>query len=60
MTALDHDKVEYSAVKKILEKGLDQAPKLSDDSGQLHFKFLEPPRFARDIGRLLAVNGVAQ
>lgn len=58
--ALDHDKVEYSAVKKILEKGLDQAPKLSDDSGQLHFKFLEPPRFARDIGRLLAVNGVAQ
>lgn len=58
--ALEHGKIEYRAVKNILEKGLDQAPKFPDHSGQLHFKFLEPPRFARDIGRLLMVNGVGR
>jgi len=58
--ALEFENIEYRAIKSILEKGLDQAPQAPDRSGQLHFKFHEPPRFARDIGRLLAVNGVAK
>ena len=55
--ALDFENIRYGALKKILEKGLDQAPDLPDRSGQLHFTFLDSPRFVRDIGSLLTAEG---
>ena len=54
---LDFENIRYGALKKILEKGLDQAPDLPDRSGQLHFTFLDSPRFVRDIGSLLTAEG---
>jgi hypothetical protein len=55
--ALDFESIRYGVVKKILEKGLDQAPDLPDRSGQLYFAFLDAPRFARDVGSLLTAEG---
>lgn len=52
--ALEFGNVRYQALKRILEKGLDQVPEAPDRTGQLHFCFLETPRFARDIGQMLA------
>lgn len=52
--ALAYEAIEYRSIKNILVKGLDQAPELPDASGQLHLPFVEVPRFARDIGRMLA------
>lgn len=53
--ALSYEAIEYRAIKTILEKGLDQVPERPETSGQLHLPFVELPRFARDIGQLLAV-----
>lgn len=51
--ALAHETVEYKAINNILQKGLDQAPLQPDGSGQLHFPFLENPRFGRDLGQMM-------
>lgn len=51
--ALAHETVEYKAIRNILEKGLDQAPLQPDGAGQLHFPFLENPRFGRDPGQMM-------
>ncbi len=53
-TALSFDLVQYNGVKSILEKGLDQAPEWPDPAGQLHMRFVEAPRFGRDIGAMLS------
>jgi len=55
--ALDFENIRYRAVKTILEKGLDQVSERPDASGQLHFPFLEAPRFARNIGQMLTESG---
>ncbi len=52
--ALAHETVEYKAIRNILEKGLDQAPLQPDGAGQLHFPFLENPRFGRDLGQMMS------
>ncbi len=52
--AVLYECIQYSAVKSILEKGLDQAPDRPDDSGQLHLGFVDAPRFGRDIGQMLS------
>jgi hypothetical protein len=51
--ALAYETFSYRVVKNILDKGLDQAPKQPDNTGQLHFDFPESPRFSRNIGQLL-------
>lgn len=51
--ALGHETVEYRAVNNILQKGLDQAPMQPDNAGQLHFPFVENPRFGRDPGQMM-------
>ncbi len=50
--ALDHDALEFRAVKSILAKGLDQTPTTKPDPANA--AFIASPRFARDIGRMLA------
>ena len=54
--ALTYENVQYRAVKRILEQGLDQAPVLESESGQLELPFIELPRFARPIGDLFTRN----
>lgn len=54
--ALLYERIEYQAVKRILEKGLDQVPEGHDATGQQHFSFPEAPRFARSIGQMMAVG----
>lgn len=51
--ALSFDLVQYNGVKTILEKGLDQAPEWPDQAGQLHLRFVEAPKFGRDLGEML-------
>jgi transposase len=51
--ALAYENITYSAVKKILGNGLDQAPLEEETGGQLNFRFVESSRFSRDIGKLL-------
>jgi transposase len=51
--ALLYENISWRAVQNILQKGLDQVPDLPDRSGQLHFEFIEAPRFQRDIGAML-------
>jgi hypothetical protein len=52
--ALAYDNLEYQALKRILERGLDQAPLDEGAGGQLELPFLEAPRFARNIGQMLS------
>jgi transposase len=54
--ALTYEHVQYRAVKRILEQGLDQAPIVEVDGGQLELPFVELPRFARSIGDLFPRN----
>ncbi len=52
--ALAFDNITYHAIKRILKKGLDQAPLDEGEGGQLHFQFIEAPTYARDIGKMLS------
>lgn len=49
--ALAFENISYSAIKRILELGLDQAPLSEDSGGQLNFLFVEGTRFSRDTRR---------
>lgn len=51
--ALSFDLIQYKGVKSILERGLDQAPEWPDQAGQLHIRFVETPKYGRDIGQML-------
>lgn len=51
--ALDYENVTYTAVRNILDKGLDQLPYGEDAYGQRELPALIPPRFSRDIAALL-------
>lgn len=53
--ALDYENISYHAVKRILEKGLDQIADGADSTGQLELPMVLSTRFGRDIGRLLSV-----
>jgi len=54
--ALAFDRIEYRALKRILDKGLDMAPLEEDEAGQLDLPFVDSPRFARDIGDMFRPN----
>lgn len=53
--ALEHDAIEFRAVKSILMKGLDQTPAVAANPSSGHFP--TSPRFGRDIGSMLAAGG---
>jgi transposase len=52
--ALAYENVAYRTVKTILEKGLDQVSLDEEAGGQLSLGFVETPRFARNLGRMLS------
>ena len=54
--ALAFDNIRYTTVKRILEKGLDQAPLTESEGGQLLLPATEPLRFHRPIGELFTRN----
>lgn len=55
--ALAFDRIEYRALKRILEKGLDMLPLEQGEGGQMDLPFVaDAPRFARDIGEMFRAN----
>ena len=54
--ALAFDRIEYRALKRILEGGLDMLPLHQGEGGQLELPFIETPRFARDIADMFRSN----
>lgn len=54
--ALAFDNIRYGAVKRILEKGLDQVPMSEGEGGQLSLPTFGETRFSRDIADLFAQN----
>ncbi|MBM3464172.1 MAG: hypothetical protein FJX76_18910 [Armatimonadetes bacterium] len=54
--ALAFDRIEFRALKSILDKGLDMVPLEQGEGGQLDLPFVESPRFARDIADLFRPN----
>lgn len=54
--ALAFGNIQFKAVKRILDQGLDQQPLDVTDEGQYELPVVEYPRFARDIATLFRPN----